>query len=171
MKEKSYDFRAGDVFLFSSDEIHCITEMNSKCRILNIHFAPRFLWANTDNAELLKLFFARSNIFENRIERSNPSTDEIDKNILTIEHELAQKNPGYEVMVKYKLLASLVLLIRNYGYTDDSVKHINFKSTIKLMERALNFINQNFDKPIALSDISAEAAMSQTYFSTVFNKA
>lgn len=170
VNEKSYNFRPGDVFLFSSDEIHCITEIYSECRLLNIHFAPRLLWADSDNAELLKIFFARSGSFENRIERSNPHTDTIGKNILSVADELAKKRPGYEIMVKYMLFSSLVSLIRNYGYIDTSVKHISLQNTIKPMEKALNFINQNLDKPITLSDISAEAAMSQTYFSTVFKK-
>lgn len=170
VKGKSYVFQSGDVFLFSSDEVHCITEINSDCKLLNIHFAPRLLWADSDNAELLKIFFARSDAFENRIDRSNPHTDGIRNNIVKLESELSKKRPGYEVMAKYMLFSSLVSLIRNYGYIDNSVKHINYQKTIEPMKRALDFINQNLDKPITLSDIAAETAMSRTYFSTVFKK-
>lgn len=167
---KSYEFCDGDIFLFSSDEVHCITEINSNCRLLNIHFAPRLLWSDSDNAELLKIFFARSNSFENRIDRSNPQTNTIRNNILSLEKELSNKRPGYEVMAKYMLFSCFVSLIRDFGYIDSSAKHVNYQNTVEPMEKALDFINENLDKQITLSEIAAQAAISQTYFSTVFKK-
>ena len=38
VKEKTYEFEPGDVFLFGSDEAHCITEIYSELNLLNIHF-------------------------------------------------------------------------------------------------------------------------------------
>ena len=43
--EKSYCFREGDVFLFSTNEPHCIVEVNGVLDILNLQFEPRFLWS------------------------------------------------------------------------------------------------------------------------------
>lgn len=167
---KSYAFHDGDVFLFNSNEIHCITEINSDCMLLNIHFSPRLLWSDIDNAELLKIFFARNSSFENRIDRSNPKTDIIRNNILALEKELAQKRPGYAVAAKYLLLSCFVLLIRDFGYIDTSAKQINYQSAVEPLGKALDFINENLEKQITLSQIAAQAALSQTYFSTAFKK-
>lgn len=170
IKNKSYDFHSGDVFLFNSDEVHCITEINSDCKLLNIHFAPRILWADKSNSDLFKIFFARSSAFENRIDRQNPHTEKIRADILNLEHEMSEKLPGYEAMTKYMLFSALTSLVRNYGYIDNSVKHINYQKTVEPMEKALDYINQNLDKPVTLAEIAHHAAMSQTYFSTVFKK-
>lgn len=170
VNEKSYEFQDGDVFLFSSNEIHCITEINSNCRLLNIHFAPRLLWSDSDNAELFKIFFARSESFENRIDRTNPHTNIIRNNILALENELSHKRPGYAVAAKYMLFSCFVSLIRDFGYVDSSAKHINYQNTVEPLKKALDFINENLDKQITLSQIASQAALSQTYFSTVFKK-
>ena len=42
--KKTHDFISGDVFIFSSDEVHCITEifLDELMDLVNIHFEPRF---------------------------------------------------------------------------------------------------------------------------------
>jgi len=44
---KQYEFEKGDVFMFSSDELHCITEISADepMDLMNIHFEPRFIWS------------------------------------------------------------------------------------------------------------------------------
>ena len=51
-----YPFKRGDVFLFGSDEVHCITEISEGIELLNIHFEPRILW---ESVELFRLFSSR----------------------------------------------------------------------------------------------------------------
>lgn len=170
VKDKSYEFRAGDVFLFSGDEIHCITDITEKFVLLNIHFEPRLLWHGNGELDLLKVFFARSEKFDNRIDRGNAATLKIRDEICEIERELSEKRDGYAIMAKYKLMSVFVSLIRDYDYVDESQKFTNYEKTVKPIEAALNFIDNNLDKPLTLAEIARCAAMSQTYFSTVFKK-
>ena len=60
-----YRFRAGDVFLFASDEEHCITEIHTKMDLLNLQFEPYILWENPDAIELMPLFHSRNSEFKN----------------------------------------------------------------------------------------------------------
>ena len=166
---KSYDFSAGSVFLFSGDEEHCITDIYEECEILNIHFVPRLLW-NDGDLSLARIFFARSENYENKINDDNPMTKMLFNTIVDIEHELSQRKDGYKSMAKYKLLWVIAQLVRSYEYIDSSVSYKSYKKIIKPMEKSLNYIENNLSNDISLAEIADVASMSPTYFSTVFKK-
>ena len=169
---RSYDVCEGDVFLFATNEIHCITEINSDMLLMNIKFEPRFIWSienNLFNATYLKIFFEHGKKFQNRLDRSNPSTQQIKKLMLEIEDEFIKKDAEYELVIKLKLLNIFVLLTRGYEYTDNTDYNINEKSLLSV-DRAITYINENLSNPLSLDDISHIAGMSRTYFSTIFKK-
>ena len=41
--EKSYNFSPGSVFVFSGDEVHCITDITNDFTLLNLRFMPSLL--------------------------------------------------------------------------------------------------------------------------------
>ena len=91
--QKSYDICYGDIFVFSSNEIHCITniEPEEKMVIMNLHVEPRCLWSSeldTLSQDHLDLCFRHSPQFENRLPRNNPNTDKIRQLLLEMEQEL-----------------------------------------------------------------------------------
>lgn len=170
VESKEYSFSAGDVFLFGGDEIHCITDISGDFRVLNIQFNPGLLWTDSDAFSLLRLFHTRSSRFENKLSNI-PFTKEIHNNIILLYKELASKRSGYSLMVKYILYSSLLTIAREYNYIDLSENYSYAKSAIKSMKRALEYIEKNLsDSSLKLSDIAAQAAMSPTYFSSVFKK-
>ncbi len=166
---KIYDINPGDVFLFSGDEEHCITDIFTECVILNIHFVPRLLWMDND-LSLSRIFFARSNKFENKIDPQNPTTKILYDIILNTEHELSQQNDGYRSMAKFLLLSAITTIVRNYDYIDHSVDYNSYSNKIKPMEKALKYIEENLTQKITLEEIAQIANMSPTYFSSVFKK-
>ena len=168
VKDKTYEFGAGSVFLFSGDEEHCITDIYNECEILNIHFVPRLLWS--DDLCLSRIFFARSEKYESRIDPDNPITDAIFNTILDIEKELSTRSYGYKSMAKYKLLWAITQLVREYDYIDNSVNYSNFRNTIQPIETALCYIDKNLTRDMTLAEIAESAAMSPSYFSSVFKK-
>ena len=163
---KTYEFEKGDVFLFGSNEAHCITEIFKPLNLLNIHFEPRILWENPENAELINLFSSRNKKFSNKF-----SEDEKLKGyILELESEMSNQKEGHKIKVRYALLSALVHIIRNYDYIDISNTINTQTSTASGLKRAINYINDNLEKSITLKEISNTACMSQTYFSYVFKK-
>ncbi len=166
---KTYKLEPGSVFLFSGDEEHCITDIYSQCEMLNIHFVPRLLWAD-DDLSLSRIFFARSEKYENKINPENPKTKILYDTIINIEKELSQKKAGYKAMARYLLLSAITLLVRDYDYIDNSINYNSYSSMIKPMEKALNYITENLTYEITLNDIAEIANMSPTYFSTMFKK-
>ena len=103
VKDRQYDIIPGDIFLFGTHEVHYITDIaeSGEMRLMNIHFEPRFIWASQNelfDAKYLKIFFDRSEGFENRLDRANPATDEIRRLLTDIENEAESKNAEFELM-------------------------------------------------------------------------
>lgn len=165
-KGKEYAFKPMDVFLFGSNEEHCITTINKEINLLNIQFEPRILWERSENIELLKLFSARNKKFSNRFDSSDTLLSNL---ILSVENELKNKNIGYKIQVKYLLLSALIHIIRNYDYTLKDTAFAGGKTTEQL-KNAMLYIDSNLENRITLKDIADAACMTQTYFSSVFRK-
>lgn len=172
--DKQYDIRKGDIFLFSTHEHHCITEItgDSEMVIMNVQFAPRLLWSQRDiyDTKLLKIFLGRSARFENRIDRDNPSTRRIESLMLDIENEFKNGECEYELMVKVHLLSILVELLRGYDYVEDG-DNIGAKgASYDKMAKAMDYIDANITADLELSELATIAGMNKTYFSTLFKK-
>lgn len=168
--DKTYNFSPGSVFVFSSDEVHCITEATTDCTILCLRFIPGLLVQDGGDMNLLKIFFSRNHKFENLLDADNPASKLIHGKISDIEQELALHKDGYNTMIRCDLLSIFVSLIRDFDYVDKSVPYDEYKGSIVSIGNALRFINENLDHPITLEEISDTAAMSPAYFSTVFKK-
>lgn len=163
---KEYKFNEGDVFLFDSNEEHCITTIYEEIDLLNIHFEPRILWEHSENIELMKLFSARNDAFSNKFDAKDKT---LSNYILSLENELRHKRTGYKVEVKHMLLSALVHILRNYPYTNpDNI--ISTGSTTNQLANAMEYIDSNLENKLTLKDISDVACMTQTYFSSVFKK-
>ena len=154
-----YHFHAGDIFLYSTNEIHYIVEIFDDCDILNLHFEPRFIWSPGNDlfdSKYLNIFFNRNESFENRL-KQNENTAVIRQLLLEIEREFNEKLPDYELMVKVKVLTILVALGRGF----------NFSLPQKSI---LAYIDNNLSSDIDLNTIAKTAHMSRSYFSTIFKE-
>lgn len=163
---REYSFKPMDVFLFGSNEEHCITDIDKEINLLNVQFEPRILWENSENIELLKLFSARNDKFSNRFDSSDTVLSTF---ILSLEKELRDKNIGYKIHVKYLLLQALIHIMRNYECTHSDTEFTGGKTTEQL-KNAMLYIDSNLENQLTLKDIADTACMSQTYFSSVFKK-
>lgn len=162
-----YEFSRGDVFLFGSNEPHCIIEIIAEIVLLNVYFEPRIFWEEPENIELLNLFVARNKKFSNKF----PSSDERLKEILTeTEREMSEKKQGYRVSIKYLLFSAMVHILREYDYTKKNSSAIKGISSVANIKDAIEYIDRNLDKKLTLKMISEVACMTPTYFSALFKK-
>ena len=166
VRGREYHFKPMDVFLFGSNEEHCITAIDNKINLLNIQFEPRILWERSENIELLKLFSARNEHFLNCFDGSDTVLSTL---ILSLENELKNKNIGYKIHVKYLLFSALIHIMRNYPYTQKDAAFSGGKATEQL-KNAMIYIDSNLENRLTLKDIADAACMTQTYFSSVFKK-
>lgn len=162
---KNYTFSAGDMFLFGSNEPHCITEITEELNLLNIHFEPRILWENPDTSELLALFNHRALNFSNKF----PSTDvSLKRLILGAEQEIKSSAPSSKLQTKLLIYSVLIHIIREYDATTENQASSSVPA--ESLKDAIVFINNNLDKPLTLNQIAERACLSPTYFSAVFTR-
>lgn len=163
----TYEFEAGDMFLFGSNEAHCITELYDNYELLNIHFEPRMLWENAENTDLLNIFVAQNKNFSNKFRRGDTV---LSGYIREIETELSEKRHFYKTKVRSALYSAIIHIIRSYDCIDLE-KTIGYRSSVtKSLKTAVNYIYKNLENPITLKDIADAACMTPTYFSSVFKK-
>ena len=164
---KEYEFSPGDVFLFGSNEHHCITAIYEETEILNVHFEPQILWGNASTMELMALFLSRNDRFEN-IFRND---EFLKQQILALEDEVRSEMVGHVIQAKHHLFSALIHMIRSYGYTTNdmefSTKH---HSTTKTIKKVLAYIDNNLDKKLTLGELANIASVSENYFSCLFKK-
>ena len=164
---KEYAFAAENVFLFGSNEAHCITEVTSEMDLLNIHFEPRLLWENSDTAELLSLFAARSSSFQNLFA---DQSGKLRGMLQQLEQELRLQQSCCAVAAKYLLFSILAQMIRDYPCTDARRAVSAPSSQTRSMRHAIDHIQQNLDKHLSLRELADIACMTPTYFSAVFKR-
>lgn len=174
VKGNAYEFKSGDIFLFGSNEIHCITEIYSDepFDLINIHFEPKFLWNNGGESALvlLKLFFDRNENFTNRIDRLNPNTEKIRSIIMNMENEFQNKYAGYELEIRLCVYSILLIILRNYNYVNVNDTALLSNRVLPQLSLAMDYIDANIDKLFSLDDIAKHAMLSKAYFSTLFKK-
>ena len=164
---RTYEFHAGSVFLFGSNEAHCITDIYEEFDLLNIQFEPRLLWEHSDTAELLCLFAARSRQFSNLITTEDA---ELRQTILALEQEVAAHGACCTVRAKYLLFSALVHIIRSYPYVDWEQAKNPPSMVAGNMRRAIRYIDENLEQKLTLRTIADVACLTPTYFSSVFKK-
>ncbi len=165
-----YQMSAGDIFIFSSNEYHCITEVGATgLKLTNLHFEPRYLWGNSVDSfseENMNFCFNHSKNFKNRIKANDA------KNILNyielIKNELHNKESEYQLQVKSLLNLLLINLVRNFDYSDEnnSINSLQFKN----IKHILSFIDEHFTEKLSLNELAELAGMSPNYFSAFFKK-
>lgn len=165
--ETEYSFSAGDMFLFGSNEAHCITEITSPLNLLNIQFEPLILWENSDSTNLLRIFNMRNQNFKNIFSKNDSVLQTL---ILDIEKEISKKDIGYKVLTKHLLFSSLIHILRTYDYVRKNTENTLQNTASDKIKEAMVYINNNLENKITLKEIASCVYMSETYFSSMFKK-
>ena len=165
--ETLLSFSPGSVFLFGSNEAHCITEITEEIDLLNVHFEPKLLWEHSENIELLQLFNARSKNFSNRFADADGTLRQI---ITALERELSQEAPCHGLQARYLLYTALVHMIRHYACVDSTKISGSPSAVTASIGASMQYMEEHLDTPLTLREIADVACMSPSYFSTVFKK-
>ena len=166
----NFDIQENDIFLYSTNEYHCITDIfpdgdNLYMKLLNIHFSPSYIMGTDSlnrNTEYMNIFFSRKTPFENRIDRTNIYNPRLRELILSIKSECENKEPCYETIVFARLTEILTLLLRHYNLTEN--KNVKSLCHIDNISSAITYINEHYNENITLNDITKAAHMHKTSF-------
>ncbi len=158
---------AGDVFVFSGNEPHCITKIFSGgLTIVNLHFNWQFFSRCCMAADRYpNMFFAHSKGFCNRIEKSR--SQQLRALLQRIIAEFGEEKPQYESAVGAYVCQLFTELLRNQGY------YIPEEGAHQGMDRILQgvrFIDAHFHEDITLEQIAEKSGITPNYFSKLFHQ-
>jgi AraC-like DNA-binding protein len=89
--------------------------------------------------------------------------------IFEMMEEFIKKQDGYPLIIKSNLQKLLVIAGREFlQYSQNDREHQMVHLHRKHFEQALTYIDQNYSNHLKLHEVAAQAAMSPSYFSTVF---
>lgn len=170
-----YSIKKGDVFFFSSNDAHCITDIfgSEDMLLTTIQFEPRFLWAYGEHdfdIRYMNMFSKEERPFSNKLEAGSELAELISKSLLYMKEEYLKQENGFEFMIKSELLRLLILLMRR---NSDKISNEDFslrKKNIVNLDMAMDYIDKNFSSEITLDELSHVSRMSKNYFCAVFKK-
>lgn len=170
-----HDIAAGDIFIFPSNEQHCITQINSgkPFSFMNIHFEPRYIWGSKQggfSSDNLNICFSHGKSFCNRLPRGNEYTEKIRHCVMDIEKECTDKGPEYELVVHNRICEILVTLLRHLDYGPIKALNSDEYNHFKAVCRAIDYIGTHLDQKITLEILAEEAGLSPNYLSSVFKR-
>ena len=171
--DAEYPISVGDVFVFSSNEFHCITDVGQEgLQITNLQFDPMYLRSDQYGAgdslcsRSLNFCFGHSPEFCSRI----PSSEAAKLTCLLsdIRKELTLKEPEYALSVRSYLNLLLIRLIRDFHYAErySGISHDQYQS----IQQVLSYIDLHFAEKISLQELSLLAGLTPNYFSTLFKQ-
>ena len=165
-----YPICPGDVFVFSSNEFHCITDVGPDgLKITNLHFEPTYLRGNSSDSQSamnINFCFSHHTDFSNRIPATISSSPAF--LIQKIVEELTARKEEYSLSVRSLLNLLLITLLRDHGYADErtDIKDEHLRN----IQRVLTHIDEHFNEKITLQDLSELAGLTPNYFCTLFKE-
>lgn len=168
-ENETFPMSAGDVFVFASNEVHCITNVDEDgLSITNLHFEPRYLALkdNIENGGFVQLCFSHSKRFQNRIPADK--ADNIRDNYNRIRKEFEQNDELSPKAIESYLYFILIDLIRNQNYRSENIYET--KNYIKNMLYVYEYIEHHLCETITLDHLADMVSLSPNYFSYLFKK-
>lgn len=161
---------AGDMCVVNSNELHygiCQSEdLSYYAIIMDLSLLQSRDWDATDEKFVTPIARNRM-LFQNRIR----GDESVTAHILSIIHELAAQETGYELNVKSHLYGLLSLLVRQYAAT--SHEQDKFRSRHKELERlepVFAFIEEHYREKLSVQMLADIAGLSRYHFSRIFKQ-
>jgi len=164
-----YPIEAGDIFIFSNNEIHKITYVDESERMeaMNIHFLPQLLLSPEPSAIGLPRLF-HEHICGNRITADSLGNDygEVRRLLSLIETEDATRRIGWEMVEKQSLCQILLMILRNAKLTDTP----SSQGTTDSIAAVLDYLDKNYLSEITISTLCGIARQSRSCFERMFGQ-
>ena len=177
---RTYSMAEGDVIIFNNLEPHgwevggSGPKAEARASALVAVFSPELVaeGASLFDREYLRPFYERGSNFRNMLPSGDEGVERITALLKEADGEFGAKESGYRLMIKAIVLQILTLLQRNYSRGSGPAEMPEARRrSLERIERALDFIQNSYERDISLADAAREAGMSPHYFSAYFKKA
>lgn len=164
---KNYNIRHGDLFIIRSNEQHCIPTITSDTLLsLNMYISPYFLWDICSDYIPYSKIHALINA---DIPIQNRQLDnELSECFMRIVELYDDGTPQNRFRLRSCVLQAVMLIADRIDVENEN----NLPPVERLsdIQKAVEFIKNNYGSAIELEDIAKSAAMSSSYLSATFKK-
>ncbi len=162
-----------DMVVIGSRSIHEISPVdNPEGKYLVVKFQPEVVYSSYVSSIELKyvLPFIFNNADGKYIFNSEKMKNSGLKNVFAdIKKELKGKKYGYEIALKSDIYKIMLWIIRCVE-EEKGILSIYNEQTVEKIEKALKYIEKNYEKPLTVKKIAENSYMEYTYFSRIFKQ-
>lgn len=167
----SYLLKKNGFLAVPPNVVHSIGFAGDYCKVIGLDFSAEFISADSENVYA----FAYIETFETAIRKSKEEfsfssacQSIVEKKLLRMLEIYTKEEPYYGVELKSELLSLIVVIMRDYETRVDTDYTLNrYRDDI---DRAIEYINNNYRERIYLSQGACVANMSVSYFSYFFRE-
>ena len=171
----SYPISAGDIFLITPDLPHAYHN-NNNLVVYNVIFQPRLF--GTDAVALCQLpglinfliiepLFREEDHFSQKLHLTPSQASVVKEHLDQIMREMELERPGYRLCSKSVLIEMLVRIGRYTEQIESGDPELS-DGRQRMLEQALQYIEQNYSEQLSLEDIATQVYLSPNYFSEIF---
>ncbi|MBW7452973.1 helix-turn-helix domain-containing protein [Paenibacillus sepulcri] len=161
---------AGDMAICISNDIHYFVTKKSSSTLV-IKFLPELI---DGSGSWQKHHFVPPFIQKKFVDKKNGLKSRVYEDILelfrALVHERQRQNDYFTIVMKGKLLELCGMFLRHLPKEESESALARSSSGIRLVQAAVEYMEQNYMHSISLDDISKTLNVSPHYFSRIFNK-
>lgn len=169
-QNRQYTLDKGELMVINNVEPHHMAAGGKGLNQIIIVFDPSLVWSGSKNLldyNYIKTFVDRGDGFNNKISKDDPYFEEVSKIINDLEEEFKNKTPGWQLMIKARLLELLTLLYRQFRpqNSGEGKRH----KLIRLSP-VLSKIEEEFTSDLTAKDMAHILHVTPQYFSQIFKE-
>lgn len=162
-----------DILIIGSGEIHYFPLIQQQVSRIVVSFEAAFFEGYTS---LMKNKRVNALIRANLTYKEQPENSELhtifEKYLLEIIAEYREKRKGYKIALKARLSDILLIMIRQLPHETYSAYEKNRQlNRLERLEQVFNFVEQNYERELSLSEIATTANYSIFHFTRFFKEA
>ncbi|MFC4777013.1 AraC family transcriptional regulator [Paenibacillus sp. GCM10023252] len=169
----------GDLFSIPPGYVHRVELLEeAEIQIVHMDFMPHLLdhslhgLTNMDsfiNFAFIQPFAAMNDRMLPKLNLSHSGQAAVEVLITEMLEELKRQADGYTLIVKASMQKLLVIAGREYAdFLDHKAEGHRAQTNRRYFDQAVDYVRENYHQEIKLQDAAAVAAMSPSYFSTMF---
>lgn len=172
INDNIYELEIGDILLISPCNVHYFPVQYNKWKIVIIQFELTLF--NSFSTDYYKNETIKSILLKTKKSDQDTSyniNENLKKEILIIIDEYNTKNKAYKMLIKAKLDELIVILLRNIPTEAYSLQEKSrLTGKLERLVRVFEYVEINYENPIALEDVARVANFSEFYFTRFFKK-
>jgi AraC-like DNA-binding protein/mannose-6-phosphate isomerase-like protein (cupin superfamily) len=170
IEDRRYTIEKGELVIINNVEPHSMHVGRDGLNQLVLIFNPALIWSGSKDLldyEYMKAFVDRGEGFCNRIAQDNPYFDEVNALIREIEKEFQDKQTGWQLMIKAKLLSLLTLFYRHFK---SDTSPAGKRPALLRLQPVLRRIEEGLTSTLDARDMAEILHVTPQHFSVVFKE-